>query len=52
MIKQEVPSAEVDRITESIIDCAKKQKYSIEKQEYWGLRNLAYRISALLQIER
>jgi small subunit ribosomal protein S6 len=42
--RQDVPAAQVDALTESLTALIKEQGGEVAKKEYWGLRNLAYRI--------
>ena len=45
IIRQEVSSSEVDKLTDNFISVVKENGGEVVKQEYWGLRNLAYEIS-------
>ena len=45
IIRQEVSSSEVDKLTDNFISVIKENGGEAVKQEYWGLRNLAYEIS-------
>ncbi|MGV2432666.1 MAG UNVERIFIED_CONTAM: 30S ribosomal protein S6 [Rickettsiaceae bacterium] len=45
IIRQDVSSADLDKITESFLDIIKNNNGEIVKQEYWGIRNLAYEIN-------
>ncbi|MDX1923817.1 MAG: 30S ribosomal protein S6 [Rickettsiaceae bacterium] len=45
IIRQDVSSADVDKLTEEFIGLLTKFQSKILKTEYWGLRNLAYDIS-------
>ena len=44
IIRQDVSSSDVDRITEDFIKIIKSAEGSLIKNEYWGLRALAYEI--------
>jgi small subunit ribosomal protein S6 len=44
IIRQDVSSSDVDRITEDFSKIIKSSGGSIIKNEYWGLRTLAYEI--------
>jgi len=44
VIRQDVSSADVDKIVEDFIKIIKDYKGSVVKTEYWGLRPLAYEI--------
>jgi len=44
IIRQDVSSSDVDRITDDFIKIIKNEGGSLIKNEYWGLRNLAYEI--------
>ena|ERR1700677_2037536 len=44
IIRQDVSSNDVDKITDDFITVIKKEGGSLVKNEYWGLRNLAYEI--------
>lgn len=45
IIRQDVSSVDLDKITESFSEIIKSNKGKVVKQEYWGLRNLAYEIN-------
>ena len=42
--RQDVPSGEVETLTETFAGIVGDNGGAVEKREYWGLRNLAYRI--------
>lgn len=44
IIRQDVSSSDVDKITDDFVKIVKDNKGSIVKTEYWGLRSLAYEI--------
>ena len=44
MARQDITTQQVESITKSIEDIVKKDSGSIDKVEYWGLRQLAYKI--------
>lgn len=44
LIKQDVTSNAVDKITDKIIEQLKKNEFNFIKKEYWGLRSLKYNI--------
>lgn len=44
IIRQDVSSSDVDKITDDFAKIVKDNKGSIVKTEYWGLRSLAYEI--------
>lgn len=44
IIRQDVSSSDVDRITDDFIKIIKKENGNLVKNEYWGLRSLAYEI--------
>lgn len=44
IIRQDVSSADVDKIAEDFIQIIKDNKGNVLKTEYWGLRTLAYEI--------
>jgi small subunit ribosomal protein S6 len=44
IIRQEVSSNDVDKLTDNFINLIKENGGELVKQEYWGLRNLAYEI--------
>ena len=44
IIRQEVSSNDVDKLTDNFINLLKENGGELVKQEYWGLRNLAYEI--------
>ena len=44
IIRQDVTSTDVDRITEDLCKIIIDQNGQVHKQEYWKLRNLAYEI--------
>ncbi len=45
IIRQDVSSSDVDRITDDFIKIIKNDGGSLVKNEYWGLRSLAYEIN-------
>lgn len=45
IMRQDIPSQEVHKISDNHSDVVKKMGGEILKKEYWGLRNLAYEIS-------
>lgn len=45
LVRQDISSAEVDKITENFSKIATDFNGSVIKTEYWGLRNLAYEIN-------
>ena len=44
LARQDITTQQVENITKSIEDLVKKEGGSIDKVEYWGLRQLAYKI--------
>ncbi len=42
--RQDVTAAQVEALTESLATIVKERGGEVTKREYWGLRNLAYRI--------
>jgi len=44
VIRQDISSADVDKIADDFIKIIKDQKGNVLKTEYWGLRPLAYKI--------
>ena len=44
LARQDITTQQVENITKSIEDVVKKEGGSIDKVEYWGLRQLAYKI--------
>ncbi len=44
IIRQDVSSADVDKIAEDLEKLVNEYKGEVVKKEYWGLRNLAYEI--------
>ena len=44
LARQDITTQQVESITKSIEDIVKKDGGSIDKVEYWGLRQLAYKI--------
>ncbi len=44
IIRQDISSADVDKIIEDFVKIAKDNGSNLVKQEYWGLRTLAYEI--------
>ena len=42
--RQDVPATQVDTLTETLTAMIKEQGGEVTKKEYWGLRNLTYRI--------
>lgn len=45
IIRQDVSSADVDRISDAFVNIIKEKGGDLVKQEYWGLRTLAYEIN-------
>lgn len=45
VIRQDISSNDVDKITDDFIKIITAEGGSIKKNEYWGLRNLAYEIN-------
>ena len=45
IVRQDVSSAEVDKITEELSSVVTSNNSKVIKTEYWGLRNLAYDIN-------
>lgn len=45
ILRQDISSNDVDRITDDFINIIKNGGGSLIKNEYWGLRNLAYEIN-------
>ena len=45
IVRQDVSSQEVDKIAEEFSAIVKEGKGKVVKKEYWGLRNLAYKIN-------
>lgn len=46
VIRQDISSNDVDKITDDFIKIITTEGGSIKKNEYWGLRNLAYEINS------
>ena len=44
ILRQDIASSEVDKITSDITDFIKTHKGEVVKSEYWGLKHLAYEI--------
>jgi small subunit ribosomal protein S6 len=42
--RQDVPAAQVDTLADTLTNIVKEQGGQVTKKEYWGLRNLTYRI--------
>ena len=42
--RQDISTAQVEALTDTFANLVAEQGGKIEKREYWGLRNLAYRI--------
>jgi|SRR5579863_3077221 len=42
--RQDLSTAQVEALTETFANLVTEQGGKVEKREYWGLRNLAYRI--------
>lgn len=45
VVRQDVSRTDVNKITDEFSEIVKQQGGSVVKNEYWGLRNLAYRIN-------
>lgn len=45
IIRQDISSADVDKITDDFTKIVKDNNGEVVKTEYWGLRNLAYKIN-------
>lgn len=45
IIRQDISSADVDKITDDFTKIVKDNNGEVIKTEYWGLRNLAYKIN-------
>src|SRR5438128_1150759 len=45
IIRQDVSSSDVDKITDDFSKIVKDNKGTVIKTEYWGLKNLAYKIA-------
>ncbi len=45
IIRQDVSSADLDKITDGFVEVIKANGGELVKQEYWGIRNLAYEIN-------
>lgn len=45
IVRQDVSSADVDKLTEEFSNILDKNAAKVLKTEYWGLRNLAYEIN-------
>ena len=45
IVRQDMSSAELDKITESFLNIVKSYGGNVIKNEYWGLKNLEYTIS-------
>ncbi len=44
IVRQDVSAAQVDSIVDAMTEVLTGQDGTVEKKEYWGLKNLAYRI--------
>jgi len=44
IVRQDIPSAQVEALTSQFADIVKAHGGEVKKTEQWGLRNLAYRI--------
>jgi small subunit ribosomal protein S6 len=44
IVRQEISSADLDKTTESFLDIIKSFQGNVLTNEYWGLKNLAYKI--------
>lgn len=44
IIRQDISSADVDKIADDFVKIIKEHKGNVLKTEYWGLRSLAYEI--------
>lgn len=44
IVRQDASTQEVEKITENFANVVKESKGKIVKKEYWGLRNLAYKV--------
>src|SRR5215469_1123980 len=42
--RQDISTAQVEALTDTLANLVAEQGGKVEKREYWGLRNLAYRI--------
>ena len=45
IVRQDMSTQEVDKLTESFSKIVNDNKGKIVKKEYWGLRNLAYKVN-------
>ena len=45
IIRQDVSSTDLDKITDGFVEIIKTNGGELVKQEYWGIRNLAYEIN-------
>ncbi len=45
IVRQDVSSVDVDKITDGFAEIIKTNGGKLVKQEYWGMRNLAYEIN-------
>ncbi|KJV55390.1 ribosomal protein S6 [Orientia chuto str. Dubai] len=45
IVRPELSSTEVDKLTEELISIVNKYEGKIVKHEYWGMRSLAYKIN-------
>jgi small subunit ribosomal protein S6 len=43
--RQDISGAQVDQLTDSFVQLVGEQGGEVKKREYWGLRNLAYRMN-------
>jgi small subunit ribosomal protein S6 len=44
IVRQDMSSADLDKITESFLEIIKEYGGKVSVNEYWGLKNLAYKI--------
>jgi len=45
IVRQDMSTQEVDKVIDSFSKIVNDNKGKIEKKEYWGLRNLAYKVN-------
>lgn len=45
ILRQDLSTAEVDKIIDEFADILQKGKGKVKSREYWGLRSMAYRIN-------
>jgi small subunit ribosomal protein S6 len=45
ILRQDLPTTEVDRIIDEFADIVKKGGGKVKQREYWGLKSLSYRIN-------